>query len=162
MKIEIDQSGKIEDTHHDTIIAYTNGQTKSLKIPSGTKRDIQKLFRKIGEPRSYVIHTFTTLIYLLIADELDELTDVVIDIEYPGFESVISRLLTIICQGEKGIVPDIYFKLVGKRSKAHKTALKVFRGKSKSDQEISLNQLRKSMFRLKNKEGRPVLKYRSP
>ena len=161
MKIEIDQSGKLEDTHQDTVIAYANGKTGSLKVRSATKRAVQKIFRALGEPRSYIIHTFTTLIFLLIEGELSEVSDIVIDIEYPGFEIVISKLLATIGKGENRTMPDVYFKLVGKSARCHRIAIQTFRRKLKANKVVSPSELQKALFSV-NKKGRPALKYHLP
>jgi len=46
MKIEIDQSGKIEETNVDTVIALSNGVKFSVRIHRRTKRRLQEEFRK--------------------------------------------------------------------------------------------------------------------
>ncbi|MCG2700747.1 hypothetical protein L6267_01100 [Candidatus Parcubacteria bacterium] len=66
MKIEIDQSGKIENTGKDTIIAFSNGSFGSISISAKDKREIQRIFRKIGKPRVFVYRVFAVLIFLLI------------------------------------------------------------------------------------------------
>ena len=68
MKIEIDQSGKVEETHRDTVIAFSNGKSCALKISGRTKRKIQEIFRQVGEPKTYITHTFCILIFLVIKD----------------------------------------------------------------------------------------------
>lgn len=46
MKIEIDQSGKIEQTSELTVIAFSNGKSATIMISAS---EIQKKFRKIGK-----------------------------------------------------------------------------------------------------------------
>ena len=36
--IEVDQNGKIEQTHADTILAFSNGAQYSIRIPASVKR----------------------------------------------------------------------------------------------------------------------------
>jgi len=50
MKIEIDQSRKVEDTNRLTIVAYSNGKAKSLMITARDKKSLQSLFRRIKHP----------------------------------------------------------------------------------------------------------------
>lgn len=52
MQIEIDQSGKIEDTSKDTVLALSNGTQFSIKISRNIKRELQNIFRKNKEPRN--------------------------------------------------------------------------------------------------------------
>lgn len=47
MKIEIDQSGKIEQTNLDTIIGLANDRKVVVFLPKGEKRKIMLLFRKL-------------------------------------------------------------------------------------------------------------------
>ena len=79
MKIEIDQSGKIENTSKDTVIAFSDGIRKAIRISSNDKREIQAIFRRIGKPRIFIYKLFAILIFLLIRDHLKELDEVVID-----------------------------------------------------------------------------------
>jgi len=44
MNIEIDQSGKVERTNQDTIVAFSNGKSSSVKITGETKRRLQGRF----------------------------------------------------------------------------------------------------------------------
>lgn len=158
MKIEIDQSGKIEETHRDTVLAMANGVTKTVRITARTKRRLQDIFRRIGEPRSYVIHSFTTLIYLLIEPEIEKLSDIVIDGEYPGYESTIIALLKrILSQKEVKELPDIRSELVGKKANAHIAALATFQRQQKANKILSYETIYAECFTYKN--GRPVLKH---
>ncbi|MCX6810253.1 MAG: hypothetical protein NTY30_00740 [Candidatus Berkelbacteria bacterium] len=51
MKIEIDQSGKIEETGKPTVIAFSNGKSASIIISAKDKKLVQTVFRKIGQPK---------------------------------------------------------------------------------------------------------------
>ena len=137
MKIEIDQSGKIENTNEDTVIAFTDEIRKSLLIRAKDKQVIQKIFRQIEKPRMFVYHTFTTLIYLLIKDDLNKIQEIIIDKEYPGKEALIKNLLL---QKIRKVKPDflaesISFQRVGKSSKVHLLAYAVSKNKVKPDLE---------------------------
>ncbi|MBU1032490.1 MAG: hypothetical protein ABII13_01085 [Patescibacteria group bacterium] len=93
MNIEIDQSGKVENTSVDTIIAYSNGSSKSIRIAARDKRKIQKIYRSSGKTHLYIYKTFALLIYLLIENSLLSLDSVIIDIEYPGWNFLIKDFL---------------------------------------------------------------------
>ncbi|HEX9722115.1 MAG TPA: hypothetical protein VGA53_02520 [Candidatus Paceibacterota bacterium] len=71
MRIEIDQSGKIENTSKDTIIAFSNGIRKAIRISSVDKREIQAIFRRTGKPRIFVYKFFSILVFLLIEKHLE-------------------------------------------------------------------------------------------
>lgn len=49
MRIEIDQSGKIEDTSKHTFLAFSNKEHFVIKISSMEKQKLQKHFRKTGK-----------------------------------------------------------------------------------------------------------------
>lgn len=139
MKILIDQSGKIEYTSKNTIVAFSNGKQKSLLIRSKGKREIQEIFRDAGKPDIFVYKTFAILIYLLIKDDLKKIQQIAIDREYHGKESLIKNfLLEILRKNGSNFNPeDISFVLVGKKHPCHKIAINVFRGHSKPDLVVS-------------------------
>ena len=49
MSFQIDQSGKIEDTAKNTVIAFSNDIQASVFISKKTKRQVQEAFRYHGE-----------------------------------------------------------------------------------------------------------------
>lgn len=158
MTIEIDQSGKIEETNRDTVVAFSNGKSYSIKISGKTKRKLQEIFRRIGEPRTFVIHTFCVLIFLAIKKYTTENDQVIIDLEYVKKEKAILNTLEIIFGIENLKLPEIHFKSIGKHSKAHKKAIEAFRKKTVPDKIISFFEINKIMFEYQNR--RPVLKHR--
>ena len=128
MRIEIDQSGKIENTHKPTIVAYSNKISKSILITPRDKQSIQKYYRSIGQPKIFVYKLFAVLIYVLIEDKLAKIDQIIIDKEYLGYEKLIrSFILEIAEKKKRKINKDIFkFHLIGKKSKAHKLALKAY------------------------------------
>lgn len=88
MIIEIDQSGKIEETAHDTVIGFADkkGFTRSVMITAQEKRKLQKFFRQLSKPRFYTYKVFSVLVFMLAKDYLHKLDRLVIDTEYPGYE----------------------------------------------------------------------------
>ena len=67
MKIEIDQSGRIEETNRDTILALPSDISFSIKINRRTKRKLLEYFRRQGKPRLFTIKVFSAGLYFLIA-----------------------------------------------------------------------------------------------
>lgn len=140
MKIEIDQSGKIENTSKDTIIAFSDGIKKAIRIRSNDKREIQAIFRESGRRRIFIYKLFAILIFLLIRDHLKELDEIVIDEEYSGRESLIK---TYLAQQIRKVNPSfdlqlISFGRVGKKSGAHFRASEVARRKRNADIEVGM------------------------
>lgn len=130
MRIEIDQSGKIENTAKPTIIAFSGKKEKSLIIFTGEKRKLQNHFRKIGKPNSFVYVTFAVLIYLLIKGERS-IDEIVIDREYAGQEALIKSYLMQFLKrsGRNFDKRKIYFREIGRKSPAHDCAVKAYRAK---------------------------------
>lgn len=143
MNIEIDQSGKVEQTDKDTVLAFSNGKSFTVKIKASTKRRLQEIYRRMGTPRLFVINTLSTLIFILIKDYLKDIKEITIDVEYAGKQKLITEFLKELITRHKYLVPEINFQLIGKHSKAHQKAIEVFRKKSKPDQLISLEDILK-------------------
>ena len=149
MKIEIDQSGKIENTSKDTVIAFSDGIRKAIRISSNDKREIQAIFRRIGKPRIFIYKLFAILIFLLIRDHLKELDEVVIDEEYSGQESLIK---TYLAQEIRKAAPSfdlqlISFGRVGKKSGAHLRASQVARRKRDADMQVTTKDVLKYILK---------------
>jgi hypothetical protein len=125
MKIEIDQSGKIENTNRKTVIAFSNSKNGVLVILPKDKKAIQKYFRTIGKPKLFIHITFVTLIYFLIKSHIKTNDQIVIDREYPGYEKLIIRLFKDLIKNNtsvKGI--SVSIAQIGKKSPAHDLAWK--------------------------------------
>lgn len=158
VRIEIDQSGKIEETHRDTYLAFSNGKQYTIRITAKTKRRLQEAYRQIGRPRDFVVGVFSVTHYKLIEKHISIIDEIIIDREYPGQDLLIIRILKAILTAHAiSPVPRIYFTSIGKRSSAHRAAINSFRKKSPPDKTISYEALVDQCFIYKN--GYPVLKY---
>lgn len=143
MKIEIDQSGKIEETNKDTIIAFSNGINYSIRIHRRTKRKLQEDFRKKGIPKLFSMRTFSAGLSILIKDYLNDLDKIIIDTEYYGNEKIIKSMVLDLHSSSKRdkLKSIIEFKRIGKNSPAHILAISISRKKKKADAIISYNKL---------------------
>lgn len=135
MRIEIDQSGKIENTNKDTIVAFSNRVFGSILIEAKDKREIQEIFRRIGKSRVFIYKLFAILIFLLIKNHLKKIEEIVIDEEYPGKSVLIKDFLL---REIRKVYPkfskeNIFFKPIGKKSKAHNIAYNTFKKRRKAD-----------------------------
>ena len=139
MKIEIDQSGKIEDTNRLTVIAFSNDHSKSLLITAKDKKSIQSIFRKINQPRIFISQVFAAAVYYIAKDELKNINTIIIDNEYPGHEKYIKKLIIKFFENDniKTDKVQIHFRSIGKKSKAHNVAYKAFKIKRASDKLTS-------------------------
>ena len=123
MKIEIDQSGKIENTNRKTIIAFSNGKKGALVISAKDKKAVQKYFRVIGKPRLFVHVTFVALVYLLIKDYIKDHDQIIIDREYPGYDKLIIQLLkSLLKSGTNTERVSVSVTQIGRKSSAHDLA----------------------------------------
>lgn len=145
MIIEIDQSGKVENTHQDTIIAFSNNSVGTIVMRAKEKREVQKVFRKIGKPRMFVYRVFAILIFILIKNHLKNSYQIVIDEEYSGQENLIkSFLVREIKKIQPGfIASNIVFKRIGRKSRAHYFAYGVATGKKLADRSVSSKEVLK-------------------
>lgn len=135
MNIEIDQSGKIENTNRNTIVAFSNSISKSVLISGKDKREIQDIFRKAGKPRVFVYRLFAILIFILIKKHIKQIDQMVIDLEYPGKSNLIKNYLFQEIRKEEKEFPkeNIIFRRIGKKSNAHNKAYLTFKKKMKAD-----------------------------
>jgi hypothetical protein len=148
MTYQIDQSGKVEDTNKLTVVAYANGQIKSVKIGSAEKQKLLSVMRTLDHPkRNYVYKIFAALIYFLLADE--RVDSVVIDREYTGHEETIIGILIQLLNKNGKNIPSIRFDHVGKSSPAHKAALDVFRGKKEADLVVNAKEILRVLYQRK-------------
>ena len=131
MKIEIDQSGRIEYTSKLTVVAYSNGVNKSLLITAKDKRKIQAIYRRIGQPRLFAQKVFAVAIFDLIKNNLGRIDEIIIDREYTGYDSLIKQLIFEVAKrNSKEIEKEmISFRSIGRKSNAHKIAWTAYKNK---------------------------------
>lgn len=143
MRIEIDQSGKIENTGKPTVIGFANDKCKSIIILACEKQKLLRKFYKIGKPKVYRYQIFALLIFILLKDE-KHLSHITFDTEYPGKESLIkSYLLNYFRKTHRNLgKKDIIFRSIGKSSKAHEIVNKSYR-KKRADTKIICSQVLK-------------------
>ncbi|MEK7526178.1 MAG: hypothetical protein AAB546_01720 [Patescibacteria group bacterium] len=150
MKYQIDQSGKIENTSKDTIVAYSNGEQYSVLVSKKIKRQVQELFRLIGMPRLYVYILFSCSVYMLIK-KFKIQHNFTIDIEYPGKEKLLKNLLTCFLESNKKPNHNIRFARIGNHPKVHYAAYNVYTKKEKPNVKITLWEL---LEEIKKADGR--------
>lgn len=135
MIIEIDQSGKIENTNRNTIIAFSNNVFGSILITGKDKREIQEIFREAGKPKVFVYRLFAILIFILIKKHIKKIDQIIIDLEYPGKSNLIKNYLLQEIKKERTDFSsgDITFKRIGRKSKAHSIAYLTFKERMRPD-----------------------------
>ena len=144
MRIEIDQSGKVEETNKTTVIAFSNHIDKAISIPARVKREcIEHLRRGKRNRHTFIFQIFAAGIFCLIEEHIQRLENIVIDTEYPGHDADIKGMLL---NAIRRIRPDfakqnIHFQQVGKKSGCHFKAHGVFTGKQKAAQNLSFEDI---------------------
>ena len=132
MKIEIDQSIKIENTSKTTYIAFSNAINHVVSLSAREKKKIQTYFRKIGKRKLFVTITFSTLVFLLIRNHLENGMTIIVDKEYPGYEKYIEqKLKDFIDQNTRKENCRMRFSEIGRKSGAHIVAYDAFRCRAK-------------------------------
>jgi len=116
----VDQSGKVEQTNRDTVVAATDGKSVAVVIRS---RDKQRLFARAKQSRrkNLYLRVFAYAIFRAIETLLHEDARIVIDAEYPGKEhTIIEMLCDFSEENGRPLNPKrIEFDCIGKQSKAH-------------------------------------------
>jgi len=144
--VELDQSGKLEQTSWDTVLAFSDGLQRAIRIPARVKQSVFNFLRRKYPERVGLFHLlqfFAAGLYLLLHPYLDQLTGVTIDREYPGNEGYIKGvLLNYLRREDPNLSSDlINFGRVEDGSPADELAWSVFRGKKDADQVISLEEI---------------------
>jgi hypothetical protein len=150
-KVEVDQSVRIEELRRDTILAVANKQFQyAVRFPAHLKRQLYELFRLRGMRKKFGPWVFAAAAAQLLEKSNVRVSDVVIDIEYPGYER---DILTII----KNIHSDIYvsFTTVGKNSPAHEKAYFALKGKKAVEATLHYSDFR-AWIEAKQKDWRTV------
>ena len=145
MKYEVDQSAKIEQTNKDTVISIANKEySYSIKINSKIKQSLQKYFNLIRKPKMFAVYLFTTGLIILIKKSGVKNSVVTIDLEYLGYNKVISNELS------KNTNQDLDFRFsnIGKGSPAHDSAYKTFKKKTKPDYVASKSEVEAIIFKM--------------
>ena len=131
MLAEVDQSGRTDQTNKVTVLALANSLKYSVQISGSEKRKLLTTLRYLKPhwSKAYIsVVIFSTLLFLLLKNHLPEMSVVVIDTEFPGYEPVIKeRLLNLFLREGKSVQKEqIIFRQIGKKSPAHKLAWRVF------------------------------------
>jgi hypothetical protein len=136
MRIEVDQSGKIEQLNMDTYIAFSNHEQYCVKLPKKTKQEI--VYENRQKIRQLIQKMFAICVFYCIRNYLETKQLVVIDTEYPGWEAFIKRELVQVLKLHVSLDKDIIrFGNITKDSRAHKLALRTFREEEKPNKIIS-------------------------
>lgn len=147
---QIDQSGKIEQTERNTVIACINGQQFTVLLKKGEKRKLQRVFKTANMQKLFPYLTFATMIAILI-HKLSPKHKIIIDKEYFGHEDFIEERIEVYVIQLGSQMPPISFGHVGKLSKAHQLGYKVAVGKEKANLVVTADEILRIIFGTKNR-----------
>lgn len=130
---EVDQSGKIEQTDKDTVLAVANNIKKCVLLKASVKRRLVRLLREESIlPEIFYPKIFCAVLFILLKPFSDKTQEFIVDEEYTGKERQIKVILNEYAQKTNmdSIANKIVFRQVGKKSPAHILAWKTRRDKS--------------------------------
>lgn len=134
MIYKIDQSGKIEQTEKDTVLAAVNSKEYSVIVIAKDKRRLQESFRLAGKPELFIYAVFATILAKLIKSLTSK--NVIVDKEYSGQTKIIEKMIKNL--DEKIIIT---WKTIGKNSSAHELAYKTFKGKLRANKRLTYEEI---------------------
>ena len=132
--VEVDQSGKVEETSQDTVLAFSNGITFTVLIPATVKRNCIRALRLQGTPaKLFYFRLFAVGLFFLLKGHIEKIDQVYIDKEYMGNEGRIKdHLVNLLLRAGYAVeYHQIQFKLVGKHSAAHRLGIATLRKEKK-------------------------------
>jgi hypothetical protein len=147
--IDIDQSGKIEDTGVDTVIGAANSSwQKSLRLPAREKRKLQQIFREAGKSGTFPYRIFAALIFLTLEDNLDQISEIIIDEEYTGKNEIIKLFLIRFIRSVQPHIalPHITFRQIGRQSPAHDAAYLAFTKQRSVNRTVTTQEVFRLIF----------------
>ena len=141
MRIEVDQSGKIEMLSQDTIIACSNDNQYSIKIPKKIKQGIYYNYKNKISQLKYKL--FCIGIYYCIERFLTKTKLIIIDDEYRGRNNLVKSVLISYIGKEYENFDEklIKFSLITKNSKAHHVAIETFREEHRPNDVLAEKQI---------------------
>ena len=88
MRVEVDQSGKVESTRVATVLAFSNETHFSILISTSTKKQCHKHLKdRRYLPKTHHLRLFVAAPVLLLKDHVSQLDRIVVDPEYRGGEA---------------------------------------------------------------------------
>lgn len=134
---EVDQSIRIENISDDSFVAIANEEIfYTLKIDKKVKRSIFEYYRCKGNLKFFAPQLFAAVIILGMRKSCLRFIDLGLDMEYPGYERTIIKLIK-----QNFLDVHIEFKKIGKKSMAHFAAYGAFKGKRKINIQSDINEL---------------------
>jgi len=142
MRIEIDQSNKIEQTNKDTILGLSNSKVFTVVVKRKIKRKLQEDFRKQKQSRLFVYLVFISSVVLLLNHaKIKNVSEIIIDEEYTGYDKFFKQVFLRMYSKSHKKIPNVGFGNIGKKSEAHNISYLTMKGKIKANIILSYNEI---------------------
>lgn len=161
--VEIDISGRVEDTSTDTVIVLANGVNKSLLISKKVKRNCLNKLRKCGFIGDTIyLRIYVIALFCLIKPVISKLGLVVLDEDFRGKEKGIKEQLINLFKKYNIKFKEVsfMFKFIGKQSPAHRLAISSLRKRIECDSLLTEEEII-SEFNLKKRKRLGTAKSRN-
>ena len=141
MHIEIDQSGKIEQTDMDTVVAFRNSEQYSVLLKKKTKVEILTKYRNMHKDIHFRL--FAILVFYCIRNYLHKIQLIVIDVEYEKRDEDIKKHIVRFIKKDYPNFDKrlIIFSRISKNSMAHRIAYQTLIGKLAPNRIIAKNEV---------------------
>lgn len=138
--IEVDQSGRTDRFNEDTALAFSDGIQCAILLSAAVKRECyQKLRERNLSKKVAAVTIFAAGLVILLQSQARQLETICIDLEYPGWDGeILQQLLRHLRWLRKN---QIRFGQIGKKSNAHGLAIHTWRGDSKPNKKVSVEEL---------------------
>ena len=139
--IQVDQSVKMHDLVQDTVLVATNGVTFAVIVPASVKRVLMERLRQKGKSQSATsIYLFSIALYLLLRNVVARCDQIIVDVEYVGWEGRIRDTASCYLQKEfpNFDAERILFQQIGKKSRAHKFAIQITRKQRNVEKRLAV------------------------
>lgn len=126
------------------MILYWLMPTVSILIPSTVKRECLHVLRQRGySGTTFYTQLFATGLFFLLRGAIEQISRVIIDVEYAGQDDLIKvYLLNLLRRDGKQIEANqIQFGLIGKKSPAHKLAIDTLRKREQPGLVLAVDDL---------------------
>lgn len=140
MRVEVDLSGRIDQTTLHSAMAFSDGESYSVFLPAYTKRRLLYILRKRGYPGAKIYYwIYCAMLFYLLKPYFRKIDTIILDQEYIGKESEIKSILKSITSKKKAPINTniIHTGPVGKKSRAHAKAIAVLKRDRKAGKILS-------------------------
>jgi len=144
----VDLSAKVEQWTLDSAIAVSNGTARALLVPARIKQEARRFLNERHGTKSTQYRVLAVLVYLAVRDDLPNIRQLVIDLDYSGqaVEATIKNLLLTLLRQSMPDVSAGYIRVENvKGSKADHLARQVYQGKAEAIRVVSWAEVRAAL-----------------